>query len=188
MYNCVEELIEINYQNQNNIAYICDGEYITYFELFEKSKLFGISLLNSNIKPKQQIIICLEDSIDFVVCFLGCLYVGIIPILINSSMSKKDIDDVIIKTDVNNIICSTTRFNDFSQKEWNLILIPNLNRSLTIDNFISSKLNQSYSSVKPVTYADDDAFILCKSIATSTGSYLKFCPAAAFLLSQKIIP
>jgi benzoate-CoA ligase len=166
MYNCVEELIKINHQNQNNIAYICDDESITYFELFEKSKLFGISLLNSNIKPKQQIIICLEDSIDFVVCFLGCLYVGIIPILINSSMSKKDIDDVIIKTDVNNIICSTTRFNDFSQKEWNLILIPNINRSLTIDNFISSKLNQSYSFVKPVTYADDDAFILCTSGTT----------------------
>lgn len=166
MYNCLEELIKLNHHNTNKLSYICGAEHITYAELFGKSKLFGISLLNSNIKPKQQIILCLEDSIDFVVSFLGCLYVGIIPLLINSSMSKKDIDDVVYKTDVNNIICSTNRFNDFSQKEWNLILVPNIDKNLTIDNFIKSKTNLNHSYIKPVTHADDDAFILCTSGTT----------------------
>ena len=106
-YNCLLHLEEISNKlgTCDQIAVIEDNISLTYNQLYTKAKQFGSGLLESNICFQDHIILCSDDSIGFIICFLGCLYIGAIPILINGTMSKKDIGDIINKTHVNNLIC-----------------------------------------------------------------------------------
>ena len=165
-YNCLTHLDQISQQlgTQNKIAVIDNTNSITYSELYTKAKRFGCSLLNCNIKHQEHIIICLEDSIDFIVCFLGSIYAGIIPVVINPNLSNSEIHQIVVKSPANNVICSKSRANDFCQKEWNLILIPDVITGNSVDRFIGQQYN---TKIEPTdTYENDDAFIYCTSGTT----------------------
>lgn len=96
MYNCLIHLEQIakNLEVLNKTAIIENGIKISYDQLYKKSKMFGISLLNYGILPKDKIILSLPDSADFIVGFLGCLYVGVIPILDIRKKSHKVFTDI----------------------------------------------------------------------------------------------
>jgi benzoate-CoA ligase len=101
-YNCLLHLEEL--ANELNIidkiAYIENEKTITYGQLYLEAKAFGQSLLKLGYKKSNKIILAKKDSIEFVVNFLGSLYVGVIPVLVNSSMSQNDIDDITKKVQV----------------------------------------------------------------------------------------
>jgi benzoate-CoA ligase len=163
-YNCLLHLEEISKQlnTSNSIAIIDNNNSISYDELYNKSKKFGISLLNTGLVRKQHLLLCLDDSIDFVVCFLGCLYSGIIPIVVNQFMSSEDINEIISKTGINDLICSSNKSNQFNGAWWNLFLT--LGNDISIDSFIQLNYNPN---IKPHPTNDtDDAFILCTSGTT----------------------
>lgn len=163
-YNCLLHLEDISKKlnTYNSIAIIDNNNSITYGELYDKSKKFGISLLNTGLAPKQHLLLCLDDSIDFVVCFLGCLYSGIIPVVINQFMSEDDIKQIINKTRINDLICSPRMTNHFNGQWWSLFLVPE--NDVSIDSFIQSNYNPN---IKPIiTYDTDEAFILCTSGTT----------------------
>jgi benzoate-CoA ligase len=101
-YNCLTHLEEIAKELNviDKIAFIENGKTITYGQLYSNAKEFGQSLLKLGQKKSDRVILSKKDSIEFVVNFLGFLYVGVIPVLVNSSMSQNDIDDITKKIQV----------------------------------------------------------------------------------------
>jgi acyl-CoA synthetase (AMP-forming)/AMP-acid ligase II len=95
-YNCLLHLENIadTLGTNNKIAIIDNSGYITYSELYLKSRQYGISLLSHGLNPQDRIILSKKDSIEFVIEFLGCLYVGIIPVLIHNSLSPNEIKEI----------------------------------------------------------------------------------------------
>jgi acyl-coenzyme A synthetase/AMP-(fatty) acid ligase len=114
-YNCLTHLEEIAKELNviDKIAFIENEKNITYGQLYTDAKEFGQSLLKLGHKKSDRVILSKKDSIEFVVNFLGFLYVGVIPVLVNGSMSLNDIDDIIkkiqidYKTDGAFILCTS---------------------------------------------------------------------------------
>lgn len=100
LYNCLLHLEQLATELgvTDKIALIDNESSVTYEQLYSSSKIFGLSLVNSGINPLDRIILTKKDSIEFVIQFLGCLYVNIIPVLTNSTMSEEDIQDIIKKS------------------------------------------------------------------------------------------
>lgn len=161
-YNCLEHLEYLAHQLEclGDIAVRDSAGSLTYQELYYLSRRFGSALIGSNITPSEHVFVCLKDSSDFIIVFLGCMYAGIVPVLINPGFSKSEVNEVVKKSPANNVICSADRADYFNQRSWNLILTT---AAVSIKNYA---LSYRYSDVPVTTTALSDAFILCTSGTT----------------------
>jgi len=161
-YNCLEHLEYLAHQLEclSDIAVRDSAGSVTYQELYYLSRRFGSALIGSNITPSEHVFVCLKDSSDFIIVFLGCMYAGIVPVLINPGFSKSEVNEVVKKSPANNVICSADRADYFNQRSWNLILTT---AAVSIKNYA---LSYRYSDIPVTTTALSDAFILCTSGTT----------------------
>src|SRR3990167_3105116 len=73
------------------IAFYGPQNSITYASLFDHSMRFSEYLGSLGIDLKERIVILLPDSIEFIIGFLGAIWRGVIPVLINEAASVEDI-------------------------------------------------------------------------------------------------
>ena len=91
-YNAAYELLAKKSNTiLNKVAFVDDFESITYSDLKKKVQNFSFSLLNTDLKKNDRILICMYDSINFPICFLGAIWSGIIPVCINTMLPKKEL-------------------------------------------------------------------------------------------------
>lgn len=62
----------------------------SYQELSDNINRFANALKQLGIQQEQRIILCLNDTVDFPICFLGAIKAGIIPVPINTRFTAKD--------------------------------------------------------------------------------------------------
>jgi benzoate-CoA ligase len=80
---------DINYasyiiNNQSDkIAVIDDDRKITYVELGSYVRKFAHHLIKAEILPGDRIVISMQDRFEWIVGFLGCLYMGAVPVVIS---------------------------------------------------------------------------------------------------------
>jgi benzoate-CoA ligase len=93
-YNAAHDLIERNLRagRATKIAYIDDNGSYSYGELAERINRCANALVNLGIQMEQRILLCLLDSIDFPVAFLGAIKAGIIPVAANTLLKPSDYD------------------------------------------------------------------------------------------------
>ena len=113
-YNAAYELLG-NKSNKtlNKIAFVDDSESITYSELKKKVQNFSCSLLNTDLRKNDRVLICMYDSINFPICFLGSIWSGIIPVCINTMLAKKDLKYMLDDSEAKAVICSEDLLDDF---------------------------------------------------------------------------
>jgi len=156
-YNCLLHLEQLAAELDclDNVAVIDSAGSLTYRELYQRSKHVGSALANS-IDPKEHVFVCVKDSADFIVVFLGCMYAGIVPVVINTNFSKLEVDNIIKKSPANTVICSEDKIDYFDQRSWNALITD-----------IQEYLNKNqYRDLPVTTTASSDAFILCTSGTT----------------------
>ncbi len=88
--NFAVHLRQLNRDRQQALAFIDDAGTLTYGELFDGVSRFGSALLNHGLKPKQRVLIALEDCNDWPVAFLGALHAGLVPVPINTLLTADD--------------------------------------------------------------------------------------------------
>jgi benzoate-CoA ligase len=91
-YNATEDLIGRHRGTPawNNVAIVdADGQY-TYPELEARINRFANLLRDHGIDIEQRILLCLEDSVDFVTCFLGAIKAGVIPVALNTLLTSPE--------------------------------------------------------------------------------------------------
>ncbi|HUK58535.1 MAG TPA: benzoate-CoA ligase family protein [Stellaceae bacterium] len=91
-YNAAVDLIERNLAagRAGKTAFIDDRGALTYGELAERVDRCANALRRLGLEPEQRILLCLLDTIDFPVAFLGAIKAGIVPIPVNTMLTASD--------------------------------------------------------------------------------------------------
>src|SRR5262249_13197637 len=91
-YNAAYDLLESNLRagRASKTAYIDDRSTYSYGELTQRVRQFAHALGRLGIEPEQPGLLCLQDTIDFPVAFLGCIWAGIVPVAVNTGLKSAD--------------------------------------------------------------------------------------------------
>ena len=91
-YNAAFDLLESNLRagRAAKTAYIDDHGTLSYGRLTERVKQFAHALGRLGIEREQRVLLCLQDTVDFPVAFLGCIWAGVIPVAVNTALKTDD--------------------------------------------------------------------------------------------------
>ena len=91
-YNAAYDLLKRNLDagRADKLAYIDDYGTATYAELDARSSQFANVLKGMGLRVEDRILLCLLDTIDFPVCFLGAIKAGVVPIAVNTLLTAQD--------------------------------------------------------------------------------------------------
>ncbi|MCF8466027.1 MAG: benzoate-CoA ligase family protein [Sneathiella sp.] len=91
-FNAAVDLIDHNLTagRGDKIAVIDYRGLHSYQTLSENINRFANALKGLKIMQEQRIVLCLNDTMDFPVCFLGAIKAGVIPVPINTRLTEKD--------------------------------------------------------------------------------------------------
>ena len=91
-YNAACDLLERNLLagRADKIAYIDDHGAYSYGELNERVNRCANALVNLGLHIEQRVMLCLQDTIDFPVAFLGCIKAGLMPVAVNTLLTPAD--------------------------------------------------------------------------------------------------
>ncbi|MEI8326096.1 MAG: AMP-binding protein, partial [Betaproteobacteria bacterium] len=93
-YNAAHDLIQRNLLagRGGKNAFIDDAGSYSYVELSRRVNRFANAITALGVQPEQRVLLCLLDSIDFPVAFLGCILAGVIPVAANTLLTTDDYD------------------------------------------------------------------------------------------------
>ena len=91
-YNFAADILERNLAagRAGKAAYIDARGSTTYGELAERVERFGHALRTLGIRREERILICLTDTIDWPVAFLGALKAGVVAVPVNTLLTEDD--------------------------------------------------------------------------------------------------
>ena len=91
-YNFAADILERNLAagRADKAAYIDARGSTTYGELAERVERFGYALRTLGIRREERILICLTDTIDWPVAFLGAIKAGVVPVPVNTLLTEDD--------------------------------------------------------------------------------------------------
>jgi benzoate-CoA ligase len=95
-YNAAADLLGRNLPaRRDKVAFIDGNGRTTYGELAEKAERFGDGLRRLGLEMEQRILLCLLDTVDFPVAFLGAIRAGIVPVAVNTLLTTADYEYVL---------------------------------------------------------------------------------------------
>lgn len=96
-YNAAYDLIQRNLRAGRGakFAYVDDQGSFTYDQLAECVSRFGNVLAELGVVPEQRVMLCLLDTVDFPIAFLGSIQAGIVPVPVNTLLTASDYDFMI---------------------------------------------------------------------------------------------
>ncbi len=140
--NAAFKLLEKNsLESPNKIAFIDDKEKITYLELKRKVQSFSNKLLEIGLKKNDRVILCMNDTINFPICFLGSIWAGIIPICINTMLNKNDLKYMLEDSKAKAVISSEELIEIF------LELIESYDNSIVLISSFSKNKNRENNNI-----------------------------------------
>src|SRR5262249_11922636 len=91
-YNAAYDLIQLHLAAGlgDKVAFIDDAGRCTYAELDRRSSRFANMLRQMGLEMEQRILLCMHDTIDFPVAFLGAIKAGVVPVAVNTLLTQKD--------------------------------------------------------------------------------------------------
>jgi len=91
-YNAAYDLLQRNLDagRGDKVAYIDDRGSTTYGQLERLSNRFANLLRSLGVAAEQRILLCVHDSIDFPVAFLGAIKAGVVPVAANTLLTPGD--------------------------------------------------------------------------------------------------
>ena len=92
-YNAAVDLIERNLAvRPEKIAYIDDYGAYTYAELARRVNRCANALTGLGLALEARVLLCLTDTVDFPSVFLGAIKAGIVPVAVNTSLTRGEYD------------------------------------------------------------------------------------------------
>jgi benzoate-CoA ligase len=91
-YNAAYDLIARNLHAgvAEKIAFIDDHRSLSFAELDRQSSAFARTLGALGIEREQRIFMCMQDTVDFPVVFLGSIKAGVVPVPVNTLLTQND--------------------------------------------------------------------------------------------------
>ena len=89
-FNFAEHLMQVNSARLAKTAFIDDEQSLSYGALFERVRALAHALRRDGIRREERVLLLMNDQCDWPVCFLACLYAGIVPVAVNTLMTAND--------------------------------------------------------------------------------------------------
>ena len=115
-YNAAYDLIERNLRagRANKIAYYDDLGSYTYGELSDRVNRFANALTSLGLQMEQRVLLCLNDTIDFPVAFLGSIKAGIVPVASNTLLATDNYEHLLRDSRARALVVSAGLLPKFS--------------------------------------------------------------------------
>jgi benzoate-CoA ligase len=96
-YNAAHDLVERNLRagRGGKTAYFDDSGSCAYDELARRATLFANALRELGVEAEQRIVLCMHDTIDLPVAFLGAIQAGVVPIPVNTLLTADDYEFIL---------------------------------------------------------------------------------------------
>ena len=91
VFNFAQYLLERSPGRAAKAAFVDDHGSLSYGALDERVRRFGAALLASGVRREERVLLYMHDNCDWPVCFLGALYVGVVPVAINTLLPVDDV-------------------------------------------------------------------------------------------------
>ena len=114
-YNAAHDLLERNLRagRAAKTAYIDDAGEYSYEELALRANRFANALGRLGVQMEQRVLLCLLDTIDFPVAFLGAIRAGVVPIAVNTLLTPADLEYVLNDSRACTIVLSAPLVSTF---------------------------------------------------------------------------
>ncbi|MFO1196315.1 MAG: benzoate-CoA ligase family protein [Burkholderiaceae bacterium] len=91
-YNAAHDLVERNLRSGrgDKIAFVDDAGQCTYAELARRVNRFASALAGLGLRREDRVMICMLDTIDWPVAFLGAIKAGVVPVAVNTLLKPQD--------------------------------------------------------------------------------------------------
>jgi benzoate-CoA ligase family protein len=89
-YNFAADILERNAGRAGKAAFVDPRETLTYGALASRVERFGNMLRRLGIESEQRVMLCLLDTVDWPVAFLGSLKAGVVVIPVNTLLTEDD--------------------------------------------------------------------------------------------------
>jgi benzoate-CoA ligase len=91
-YNAAHDLLARHAQRADKPAYIdaTTGQSLSYGQLDTQAHQFAQALRQAGLAPESRVMLCMLDTLEWPVVFLGCILAGVVPIATNTLLPAKD--------------------------------------------------------------------------------------------------
>ncbi|PUE36761.1 benzoate-CoA ligase family protein [Limnohabitans sp. Hippo4] len=89
-FNFAQHIVAINSARADKTALIDDFGSISYGQMADQIRCFAGGLQAMGLKREERLLLLMQDSIDWVVAFLGSLYAGVVPVAVNTLLTAED--------------------------------------------------------------------------------------------------
>jgi len=89
-FNFAAHLLACNVGRAQKTAFIDDLGQLSYGELADRVRRCAAALLALGLRREERVLLLMHDSADWVVCFLGAMYAGIVPVAVNTLLTAND--------------------------------------------------------------------------------------------------
>jgi benzoate-CoA ligase len=89
-FNFAAHLFGLNATHAAKNAYIDDARPLSYGELEARARRFATALRTLGIHPEERVLLVMLDTVDLPVAFLGALYAGVVPVVVNTLLTAAD--------------------------------------------------------------------------------------------------
>lgn len=106
LFNFASHVMALNAERADKLAYIDDAGQYSYGELFGRARRFAGLMQVLGLHREERVMVCLADTIDFPTAFLGSLYAGIVPVLVNTLLTADDYAYMLVNSRAQAVVIS----------------------------------------------------------------------------------
>jgi benzoate-CoA ligase len=89
-FNFAEHLFALNRGRAERVAYVDDTGPLTYGQLEQRARQLAGALRAAGLRREERVLLLMHDTHDWPVSFLGCLYAGVVPVAVNTLLTRED--------------------------------------------------------------------------------------------------
>jgi benzoate-CoA ligase len=158
-------------------AYIDDAGTTTYAELEASARRFASVLRERGVRPEERVVVLMHDTVDLPTVFLGALYAGVVPVLLNTLLSAADYAFMLEHSSARLVIASSALLPIVkdalcaAKSDVPVIVSTRASSPLSESDALLPRLGDRLAQAMPLerpvdSYADDIAFWLYSSGST----------------------
>ncbi len=105
-FNFAAFLFEENRGRAQKTAYVDDRRTQSYGELEEAARRFATVLTARGVRREERIVLFMLDSVELPIAFLGALFAGVVPVLVNTMLPSGDVAYMIEHSNARLVVAS----------------------------------------------------------------------------------
>jgi len=89
-FNIADHLLQANAGRAAKAAFVDDQGTLTYADLADRVRRMAAGLRGLGIRREERVLLLMQDTTDWPVCFLGAIYGGLVPVAVNTLLTADD--------------------------------------------------------------------------------------------------